>query len=172
MDLNDSLRLNIPYFHAILFTYHDSIFCAEKNDSGIYSYSYLNMKREAFDQFYNMHKSYDGVRLSVQSKKTSGKGSYRGCGPIGYCMTMTNTSSHFSHFSYGDFLNWSERSHNIPVELTKEQFPKIYQWIEPAIEGEMLNYYFSDMYQYKNIRIQKMYKLRFPRPESIQQYQL
>lgn len=156
---NDSMVLEVPYFHYLIFTYRDTLFKLEIDSNGKRSYAFLACEKEKIDSLERMLEWHNKTTLKQRSELQD-PGS-RSCGPLGYTMTYKPDGTQFNLFSSGEFYHWTEYAWYDEIKLSRNQFPEIAQRILDNLERKMLNYYFSDAYIYKDLRFHYKHKL-FP----------
>jgi hypothetical protein len=153
----DELKLTKDYymetyrFHMILFTYHDSIFQFElKNNQPLFYY--LKVGQKATNDLMSKLEPYRKTTLKEQLKSTSEVNVSSSCGPEGYFLFSQNLT--FGIFDYSVYLDL-HRSLRVgkKIPLKPHQFPKIFQTIYHTMNSNHWEYYMSDEYVYRNIRI-------------------
>lgn len=151
--LNDSLCFDVPKLKFILFLYHDSIFKVEIDTENKQHYSLLKENNRYKDTLTSIFDSYRKITLKGQLKDIQKHGMKDGCFHDGYFLFRTNEQIQFGLFDFMNYYNWRQHYSPKEIELKPNQFPQIYQTIYHTFNSKWLDYYMSNEYHYKDLRV-------------------
>lgn len=164
--LGESVYMNAPVIHYIVFTYHDTIFQVSIGQKKSV-YSYLKTRNHGKDSLESLLKEYNRTSLKkqVQLMKKMHSDLSSGCGPQGYFLFRKNYNLNFGIFTYRKYTDWNRKYVYKEIPLTINQFPKIYSTIYHTLNSKQWDYFMSDDYYYKDVRTYRKFQFE-PIPES------
>lgn len=151
--LNDSMCFEVPTLKCIVFLYHDSIFKVEIDQKNKDHYSLLKTNTKAKDTLISIFDTYRKTTLNSQLKEIQEHGMKHGCFTDGYFLFSTTKKLQFGLFEFTKYYNWRSHYHSKEIILTPKQFPKIYQTIYHQFNSKWWDYYMSNEYHFKDLRV-------------------
>lgn len=151
--LNDSLFFEVPKLKFIVFLYHDSIFKVEIDHENKQHYSLLTGNDRTKIALDSTFKSYRKTTLNSQLKDLRKHKTRYGCFSDGYFLFRTNEQLQFGLFDFMNYYDWKKHYSSIEISLKPNQFPKIYQTIYHTFNSKWWDYYMSNEYHFKELRL-------------------
>lgn len=151
--INDSLCFEVPILKFIVFLYHDSVFKVEIDHKKKQHFSLLkgtNQSKEALIPIFN---SYRKTTLKSQLKHIQKHGIIHGCFSDGYFLFRTNEQLQFGLFDFMNYYDWKKHYPSNEIRLRPDQFPRIYQTIYHTFNSKWWDYYMSNEYHFKELRL-------------------
>ena len=153
ISINDTLVFEVPKLKGIVFLYHDSIFKVEIDHKNKQHFSLIKANNKSLDSLISLFKSYQKTNLVTQLKEIKEHGIAHGCYKDGYFLFSKQENLQFGLFEFEKYYNWRLRYDPVEIPLKPEQFPKIYQTIYHTFNSKWKDYYLSNEYHYKELRI-------------------
>jgi hypothetical protein len=150
--VNDSFALEVPKLKTIVFFYHDSIFKVEL-DHNTEHYSLVKTTLSTRKTLISLFNSYQKTTLKAQLKEIKEHGLKHGCYTDGYFLFGENNQLQFGLFEFNKYYKWQLRFCPNEIPLNGKQFPKIYLQIYHTFNSKWKDYYFSDEYHFKDLRV-------------------
>jgi hypothetical protein len=151
--INNDFVFEAPKLKCIIFLYHDSLFMVKNDQDDNPQISLLiNNKREK-DSLKSLFESYQKTSLHGQLKEIEAHGMPLGCFTDGYFLFRKHDQIQFGLFNFMRYYEWMLQYHPKEIPLSLEKLPRIYPVIYHTFNSKWWDYYMSDTYHFKDLRI-------------------
>ena len=153
IDLDQEMCMNAPKVKFLLFVYHDSIFTIEMEQGYKQRFCFLKCTNQSKDSLMSLLEPYQKTTLKKQLNAIKEHGIPHGCFTDGYHLFNLNDHMQFGLFDFTSYYYWRCHYPSKKIKLQPRQVPKVYEKIYHAFNSERWDYYMSNEYHYKGIRV-------------------